>query len=987
MNSQRGVSMVQAVIAAAVVMVTAFGVSRFATQTATTMKRVKDTPTIVRIGNIGLGNARKVLTDTGSNLTFGLCRILTTPVLTGGVGRINADLFSPRDDLFAADFNRAFPSSSWNSFSEEGSCEPNGYKRCFRPNSSVEGITKEVVKKLEPEVIIEMVPILVRSATGSAKNAIELPNVRGQIKQENARDVAFLIKATTRYLDENKKRKETSVRMSVWAGEMQCRYEVKDDDGNLTGDTVLINPSAIGSGLDDQTLFSSDNDSRSERLLRSEFPLSVRMESEVVVGTDGIRRGDSIRTDESMASIACNEQRFRCRDRTGTRRRWSNSLQGAFRLIFNRQNPLRVASNVEVRPTYNLQTKGGASISGATMTYIQGSNDLGNPARINIGETWSTILGQFSDGDNVCTTVCAEGDSTPYNNTMDLLTDSNIYFGVLRATMPQVQVDGRNYVETYTDTKPVACSCCFMKECGRRGVNVFGYCHKQPPEPLDSRLPECEGTSNLSERDNQLQDTTFSPTADSCVAGTVAPDGTIAYAVEPCANQHRVLCYFQGGYRFAQNPVNGNFPSVDFAGANRACHNMGREVLVQADLDNLLRGSGTFVAANMPPVTGGNYNFINNAAAGMFIAPQSPTNEAMAVGTITPLLRTSPTGAPEKFWVNLRTDRNNFLYAGPPEVPATVSQFSTHSDTGGVMFMNRDPAHSYARTTNDGAMLMNSRRYFGIMDVNADQTGQPARAAAAAVSTNPSTGRLVVSRNGFFQQEQARGNCALDGNVFVPLLTPTQWIGAMLRGLPNANVLNWPAPGPDAPLGTWLAMQRDGTRWKAKWPVTASEFDRTSRDFFTDNRRIYFIDGNGDPEPIAPASVSQAPVVPEWYLCRTGNPASPFEVKAYPDPCTTYFYQTNSNREWDVTVTRNVAMAIARSGVGLNNTTARIALREYTPIPTCVHSSTTYHWRSERVAPKVCSTVPTTITRTKTMRCDGNEASGLSWVEISDTCP
>ncbi len=859
-------------MASAIIVVGGLEASRFATMTTDTMKKVADIPVVVKIGSIGLSNARQVLlnvanpADSGRK-TAGVCRLFSTPMRSGGVGRIHIDLFSVEDDTLGPDWERAFPSGQWETFSSSY-CQPNGYKRCLRPTSNVEGLSLKEIARLQPEIFIELVPVLVRKSVGEEQSAIRLPATSGETIKEDASDVAFLVFTTTRYTAKKKDniRVDKVARMAVWAGEAECMYEFTLGG---TTETILLNPSAIGSGVTDETLFSASEGTFFERLLRVRFPTSVRVESQIAE-VDGRRLGISIRTNESMASIACNENRYRCPSRS-TGREWAPSMGGgAVRLIFNRMNPHHLTSSVDVIPRYTFRNGGGEVTPAPNVTYSTIAGPFAE--RTTIISNWRTILTEVSNALQVCSEICSESGSAPYNWADDGSggvdeTNSEIYFAHIHNTMPDVQVDGSTHFEEDTDPKPVGCSCCFMKQCGMRGVNVFGYCHKQPLEPLDSRVPECEGTNDAIVRRRQLANNATSGSG-RCIAARLNSNGSLTFIRRACSDSLRSLCYFQGTYRLAQDGITQNYIRSNFDGAFQSCYQMGGERLNRVGVDTLLTGQGNFNPANMPPVVGSNYEFVNGGAAGYFIAPQDLANVRMVARGIRDVLWP----ASEQFWVNMRVDSAGFRYAAPPNIPATTSEFSTESDRDGILNFNRDSVHPFTTTSASAMMLMNTRRYFGALNVGPTQAAAPQR----VICFNPNNNDVELSATTMTQFTGARSICRDANAVFIPPVTPSQWTSAMVRAEPMSPTRPWPLPTVDR-LGAWVAYERVGGQWRSNALIEMTKFDPTSKSFFADSREVYFVGPYGDALadvqlPMTSSTISPSASEPTHILCRTGNP-------------------------------------------------------------------------------------------------------------------
>ena len=250
----------------------------------------------------------------------------------------------------------------------------------------------------------------------------------------------------------------------------------------------------------------------------------------------------------------------------------------------------------------------------------------------------------------------------------------------------------------------IDCISCFAKSCHRLGAGTVGKRTDIPMEALDSQLPECKaaGAGSTHETERKIANSnTFSGTdpnentapntvtdIDSLTARCIAlnldtdTDGTLddsdsngkldveenfkssTFAQKTCTTAYPVLCYANGRYQPATQwdaTLNGGqggykLKEATYANAQKACYEMGKEVLDKTHLKEYMEDAGGGTFSNTDICSGTNCEFVNNATRGMFFLPTYDVGE---------IFNKSLLSGKTFIWVAAELDRGGLVVAAP----------------------------------------------------------------------------------------------------------------------------------------------------------------------------------------------------------------------------------------------------------------------------------------------------------------------------------
>ena len=304
---------------------------------------------------------------------------------------------------------------------------------------------------------------------------------------------------------------------------------------------------------------------------------------------------------------------------------------------------------------------------------------------------------------NVCDGVCQSGDNW-YPQVQITVDDPK-----LGVCTPSASYSANN----------IECISCYAKSCHRLGQGTVGMRDTMPQEALDSQLPECRaaGAGNhdvAADREIASSDTFKGDTnegdaipSDGCIALNLDTDtdGNLddsnsdgkldveenfkgsTFENKDCLSDgpYPVLCYANGRYQPATEWNNTaqayELKEVSYDQAEKACYEMGKEVLNKVHLAEYMEDTRTGTFTNADICSGANCKFVNNATRGMFLLPTYDvgeiSNKDLLIGK-------------NFMWVAAELDKGGLVVATPLK-----ADIATGSSDKYALFNNKDTSENY----------------------------------------------------------------------------------------------------------------------------------------------------------------------------------------------------------------------------------------------------------------------------------------------------
>ncbi len=322
---------------------------------------------------------------------------------------------------------------------------------------------------------------------------------------------------------------------------------------------------------------------------------------------------------------------------------------------------------------------------------------------------------------NVCDGVCQRNENNWYPEVKITVDD------------PKLGTCIRRPIPDYSANN-IECISCFAKSCHRMGQGTVGMRDTMPQEALDSQLPECRaagaGTDHENSRkiasSNTFQGNNTNQNVANNSGGCIALDfgGNLsnldgdfkskAFEQKACATNYPVLCYANGRYQPATewNSTTQAYElkEASYDDAEKACYEMGKEVLNKLRLEEYIGGVGAY---NPEICSGANCEFVNNATRGMFFLPTYDVGEIFNKNLL----------SGERFmWVAAELDQGGLVVAAP--LKADIGSGATEDY---ALFNRKESGENYdpvllkednilnVGTTGDPYALVYSVKYKGLI--------------------------------------------------------------------------------------------------------------------------------------------------------------------------------------------------------------------------------------------------------------------------------
>lgn len=799
-RGQAGFSLVETMGAILIISVVVYGVVKIMSSTTEQITKTETASRFDGLNNAALALAKNALVQVGPNRDQGICRVVKTSMKTGGIGFIRAVLPAASDNIFAPDLGRFFESQSWSS---QADCknDGSGYRMCFVPTESNSALPAGGLSK-KPVVAVSYLPVTLRPQSGSASGKLsKIP--LGAASEENARDLAFMVTTEVSYDDDSASekggRKMALTHSMIWAGEFTCQQEVTERGrfGQETKRLISLSPSGIGSGADAHTLFSS------QKPLGEEI---MSMIYSTVSYTEGwvnqARRAETHMGPDYTFTSACIERQYRC-SKSFDPRNWAPTIRLQALAQYNQNNQFVQDSSIAAVLGLKFEDKSGGKSVGAKAQF---RGPAQNRAGSYIFTTARTPLEiEVTNGaQSVCPEVCSGANS--YNN--------NSFEDARYRAKTTFVVPGTNINFTVPDTKPTGCICCYGKQCAGIGTKVAGVCHKQPSEPVDSRLPECAASNKVNVEQASPFSALISPTEnDTCVSASME-GGKVVFKNESCTTSLPYVCYSQGDYRFALNGLTNQIAQGGFEGGRRACYNMGMVRVLSSEVRDRLTRQQNLATSELPPESGTFFEYLDSALAGTFVAPQAESELAR--------LETLLESHKGKVWVALRNGQY-FTYAEPPLVNFATARNVSFFDRNGLLQFKTDPNLGYTEGDKAGSLLVHGRRHYGLFQVNSSLSED-----RPALCFNPKRDGFFLSSGKAKNFAEANNLCRAENAVFAAPQNPMHWVSALMMVNRLDAAFPWPTEGNSftgTPNAAWIALTApSGGVWQAPtFGITAKQ--------------------------------------------------------------------------------------------------------------------------------------------------------------------
>lgn len=775
----------------------------------------------------------------------GLCKLFSVTSIPGDapLAEVNLDLRQNRvRGVFPQQaWEQAFP--QWTVFTR--GCSVLGpWVRCLKPKFEMyPAETQNVLRSLNPIVIAQLIP---RGFDPINLTSTPLFGVLPDSTQfVDAKKVLFELKSEVEFSiggSDSAQRRKDSESKYVWVGDVP--YCDKRD--TRTRRNIKYFPTATGEGDSTGTsIYNSPTFSKATRPPMQVIPQKKQIQRGIAA--DGRLQSDPTKNIEA----SCNEIRFTCRNDSSTLRRYNPFFYLDYGLTYSPRNSIRSVSSsflspkLTVREASDISTSTGGTATdilarkGAVVNYSldgvpyylwpngrfynQEPTGPESPSRssraIQMAVRGSHMMRMnVSNGEEACREICSAENSRnlPYKPR-------------LQYTLWDLRESGSttSYGSEYPATNPLGCTACYMKNCSRFGLATFGPMNEQPAEPLDASLPECaiKNTADLSETTPKSA-SVESLNSDSCVAGHLdSLSGSIIFSSRDCNETLPALCFNYGTFFLAKDISSSSsaVARVNHAGAAHRCYLTALETASRQKLKDLNAQSGNdrsfnTLADQLPSKSSSNNDlveFVNNAAQGTFLAPQSVEQISVAAGNV----KLDGIRNSDYFWVGYNTDKNSNLVATLPLAyigNSSKDQFSLFFNTRGLPVLKRHttaPDSVVAKPSSGvvgGYVLAHHIRYRGLVKTPEVQNSGTKYEFLCRKKDFPFS-FFATSGKASHQQSDGIERCRQSDGLFVPPTTPLGWAQAFTEV--QAMAPNYAFPDPElarVPV-LWVGLKTNGS--------------------------------------------------------------------------------------------------------------------------------------------------------------------------------
>lgn len=574
----------------------------------------------------------------------------------------------------------------------------------------------------------------------------------------------------------------------------------------------------------------------------------------------GVIDGGQVRSDPAQnIEVSCNEVQFRCRNDSSNQRTYSQTFFMDYGITYNPNNSVQKVPSSAMSPKLTIRQAADQATSenaddvdllaanGARVDYDLDSikryyewpnsrfydvqPPANNTAQAPTGTSptplqmavrgYHQLRMSISNAQTACREICSADNfqNLPYRPR-------------LRYTLWDVRkADGKPYQAEYFATNPVGCTACYMKNCTRFGIGTFGPMKEQPDEPLDATVPECaiKNGAHLSQ-DVPINTVVGNDIgANSCVAARLVntTGGTLIFSSRDCNESLPALCFNYGKFLLAKNisSTSSSIARVTYNQAAQRCYETSKETVDKTALTQMFQQqlSPTTLISSLPTV------FYNNAAQGVFLAPQSGEQIRSAADSV----KLDGLASDQYFWVGYKTDSNSNLVAVPPLTSLRdelAYQFSLFFENNGRATLRQHATAPAALVTPPatgtigGYVLLHHLRYRGLVAANPVQA-----------STEPALEFLCWKKEfpHFFATQgkasrsasEGEQKCKQSGGIFLPPTTPLGWVQALMAVASSSPFYAFPDPNLTNIPGLWVGLKTNNELWDPVSIQTAAKDD------------------------------------------------------------------------------------------------------------------------------------------------------------------
>ncbi len=788
--------------------------------------------------------------DANGRKVRGVCPLVSSPTLSPGVGSINISLANA-GKVFNNDSNwdNFFP--SWQE-TKNKECELKGaWGKCYKviPSKVVASFSEGDLEKKDIIASVAIYPVNMNPHTNGGGSLFKRLTLSDR-KLYDAKDIGFEIVATVNFNNDKMERRKKVMSDFFWAPNVGvCDYTLKDGK-------TKVKLSLNGSGASDPSGMTVYNRSGFTGNLKE--PIDINWKKTQVQAGIVTNNGNFITSDTSKNIFgSCNETKYRCPQVKSNQREYGpiNLYTNVQYNKYNKVNDGNGSNTMTFKPRIQLKKGSGGdlfSTSNQTYTFRNDTKKAGEESTLKGAHSLAFMITDRNskDATKVCRSICTE--QTNYNTNDASWED--------RYT-PYLKSRFASSLESYqySSGQELGCTACYMKNCSQFGLGTFGPMAAMPSQPLDSSLPEC----SLKESKTRVNTpatyfsakkvgTPWSTSESSCMSATLnRSTNELEYKPEDCAKKLPVLCYNFGAYVLARDVLNNKeaLSYVTYTDAGNRCYRMGREVARPSELDQYIGGK-----FDAPKNKDGNYDFINLAQQGIFLAPQYKQDIVDMSSWFV------ENGIPnqKRFWVAMVRDGKSNIIARPPFAPKYDSQdrFALYFTGGGSLVAQKYPSSlEIGQSSGPKAFILSHHIKFKGLFAAAAQKPFGTKRIPFLCRRKGIDGDYFISKKDSFKFDEGAMICSAEGGVFIPPTTPVGWVSAMSKLNPFSGQYGYPNPRQvkkdEIPVA-WVGMSSGGTpdNYHKNWYYASSDVKYvggTSKYIPTGSDNGYtIINGDGD---------------------------------------------------------------------------------------------------------------------------------------------
>ncbi len=668
------------------------------------------------------------------------------------------------------------------------------------------------------------------------------------VKEIDVKNVGFHFK--TEFIKQNEQGNRVAKKMEAfeWAG-MAGYCDYKDQNGEEYRLSPTGMETVAGAGaVFNRTSFDSNIDDPIEVVFRKIVAQSGTYDA----------NGQYVTTDSSKNIVtSCREVSFRCHQRNSDTRKYEG-LSVVGDLEYNVQNNVSSTSSMRTRFSYEVKKQGRIISSGQNFYFGFGidcssrgtlSPSCENKNSVEKSVTGSHLIsvnifdsGSQENGNQICRQICEK--SSDYNTAGT--GPNSRYVGYLKTYFPDHSKGQELAVSNH-----IGCTACYMKNCDSFGLGTFGPMNSMPYQPLDAVIPECSVYEPLNLRTNLFPYASFTKqslpwreSSNLCMSAHLnhQEDGLV-FSLENCSTTLPVMCFNFGQYLLARNIQNGgrsDLAKTSYPGAGKRCFEMGREITDTNQLNNYLGKSPTDL-----PTRGSNYEFINLATQGIFLAPQ--TREDITV--FNQWRKKQGISTQTKFWIALNRDGLGSLSSRIPIIPDTINQNKHAIYFDGQKKLVHNIFSGGIQNQQKGVgILFHNIKFKGVKVSNKTSPLGKGLKFICRKKTEPY--ELFASTGESKNIDDGPEKCDDEGGFFLPPFTTLDWVSAMLLVENLSDNHPFPDPGNfSSTEAAWVAVDIEdttGNRWKLlEHDQVKTDFEKTDKYEPKPTDPFVVLDGDG----------------------------------------------------------------------------------------------------------------------------------------------